>query len=195
MRLILVFLFCLVFFGCKNHKKEVRYYPSKDLHNESRLVNINLDRRDLNFLEITGMVRQIYREDKIPLIEIIDNGINKRIIPLVFDETRMRDILSITSDSILIDKGYSIVELKPILIRHYSNNGKNYLYPRSYKRAIVEITIDTSKKGKDLKKTLLNLTRTFDEINKELKDTLELRVFFDYFRQIPPPPPPLLDNE
>jgi len=28
------------------------------------------------------------------------------------------------------------------------------------------------------------------EVNSEVKDTLHLKFFFDYFRQIPPPPPP-----
>lgn len=42
--------------------------------------------------------------------------------------------------------------------------------------------------GKDLKNTLLILTNTFDDINSEIKDTLELEIFFEFFRQIPPPP-------
>ena len=48
-------------------------------------------------------------------------------------------ILVITSDSILIDNGYSISKLKSILKRHYLNNGGNLNYPRSYKKAIVKI--------------------------------------------------------
>lgn len=182
------FFFSLALICCKKEQMDIRYYPSKNLYDKSKLVTIDLDTISLNFLKITGEVRQIYKENKTPYIEIIDGGIRKRIIPLVFDEMRKRDVLSITSDSILIDKGYSINELKPILKRHYLNNGKDYHYPRSFKNALVEITIDTSKNGKDLKKSLINLTRVFDEVNMEIKDTLELKIFFNYFRQIPPPP-------
>ncbi|GAA4891021.1 hypothetical protein GCM10023311_14160 [Flaviramulus aquimarinus] len=191
LRLIYLLLFYLTFISCQKQKLDIRYYPSKDLHKKSKIVNLDLDTTNLNFLEITGKVRQIYKENKVPLIEVFDKGTNKRIIPLVFDEIRKRDVLSITTDSILIDNGYSITELKTILKRHYSNNGKDYHYPRSYKKAIIEVAIDTSKKGEDLKKSLLNLTRVFDEINKEIKDTIELRIFFNCFRQIPPPPLPL----
>lgn len=42
---------------------------------------------------------------------------------------------------------------------------------------------------------LIKITRAFDEIKDEVNDTIELRVFFDYFRQFPPPPlPPKLES-
>ncbi len=55
---------------------------------------------------------------------------------------------------------------------------------------MVEITIDTSKTATELKNLLLKVTRTFDEVNAVNNDSLELRIYFDYFRQIPPPPAP-----
>ncbi len=191
LRLIYGVLFCLIVFCCKRQEqKEIRYYPSQELYDESKLINLDLDTTSLKFMEITSKIDKVLKENKRILIELDDNEIHRRIIPLTFSEIRKRDVLSLTSDSILIDNGYSISELKPILKRHYTNNGKDFHYPRSYQRAIVEITIDTSKKGKDLKKTLLYLTKTFDEINLEVKDTLKLQIIFNYIRQIPPPPSP-----
>lgn len=187
LKLVCTLLFCLFLFYCQV-QEETRYYPSKELYDKSELVEINLDTTSLNFKEIKIKVDKIYLKNKRPLISINDNGIQKRILPLIFTEYRKRDVLSITSDSILIDNGYSIDKLKSILERHYSNNEKDFNYPRSYKKALVEITMDTSMTGNDLKRTLLKLTKTFDEINSELKDTLELQIFFEFFRQIPPPP-------
>lgn len=193
MRLIRIYIiiFCLTFFGCQDQEKEIRYYPSKKVYNESELIKINLDTTSFNFKGITDRVYQIHQMNKSILIEIDDYQVSKKIIPLMFTEIRKRDVLSITSDSILIEGGYSISKLKPIMKRHYTNNNKNDRYPRSYKRAIIEVALDTSKVGLDLKETLLNLTRTFDEINAEVRDTLELKIFFSYFRHIPPPPLPI----
>jgi hypothetical protein len=195
MRLTFIYvLLSLALFSCKKQEREIRYYPSKKLYNQTNLVSIPLDSLKLNFIEITNKVNSIYNKNKIPLIEIKDNSVSKRIVPLMFDEIRKRDVLSITSDSILIDYNYSITELKNILKRYYTNNGKNYRYPRSYKNVVVEVTLDTSKNTKDLIKTLFNLTKVFDEINMELEDSLELRIFFNYFRQIPPPLLPSSNN-
>jgi hypothetical protein len=101
-----------------------------------------------------------------------------------------RNLLTITSDSILIDKGYPISELKPILIRHYTNNGKVLRYPKSYDKAYVGISLELNETGKDLKKLLINLTSVFDEVNLEVTDSLELHIYFDIFRHASPPPKP-----
>jgi hypothetical protein len=115
----------------------------------------------------------------------------KKIIPFVRGNClfKERNILSLKSDSILIDDGYPIIELKNILKRHYTNNGKDFRYPDSSERAGVEITLDTNQTANELKNLLIKLTRTFDEVKKEEKDTIQLKFIFDYYRQIPPPPP------
>ena len=117
---------------------------------------------------------------------------DRYIYPLVPSNglIKERNILSLKSDSILIDDGYPISELKWVLKRHYTNNGKELRYPSSSERAGVRITLDTNKTTKDLEQSLILLTTVFDEVNREVKDTLQLKFLFDYLRQIPPPPPP-----
>ncbi|MEX2349714.1 MAG: hypothetical protein WD554_02445 [Flavobacteriaceae bacterium] len=126
------------------------------------------------------------------MVEFDDGEIKKRIMPYFYSNGlyREKNILKLKSDSILIDDNYPISELKRILKRHYLNKGKVPYYSDSPQKALIEVTIDTIKNGKELKEVLTKLTRTFDEIKEEINDTIELRVFFDYFRQIPPPPPP-----
>ena len=188
----------LLILSCNNKTTEIRYYPTDRTFSEQTSELIGLDTTQLNFRGITNKVGTYYKDYGKLVVEFDDGRIKKRITPYVYDGglIKYRNVLPITSDSILKDGGYSISELKRILKKHYLNNDENFRYAQSSKKALVEVTIDTSKNGKELKKILTKLTRTFDEIKEETKDTLELRIFFDYFRQIsPPPPPPKMENE
>ena len=182
----------LMVLGCKIKTTEIRYYPTYPISEQDSIEKLDLDKTNMNFREITNWIGQNQYNEIRSVIEFKDGQISKRIIPFIRGNGlyRERNILSITSDSILIDNGYPISELKWILKRHYTNYGKNWRYPDSFERAGVEITLDTNKTANELKHSLLNLTRTFDEVNREVKDTLQLKFIFDYFRQIPPPPPP-----
>ncbi|WP_240927988.1 MULTISPECIES: hypothetical protein [unclassified Cellulophaga] len=190
-----------ILISCKQKKEpkqteiqptEVREYPSDREFKTENAELIWLDTTDLNFKQITNRIGSFQEESYGQLkVEFVDKKITKRITPYVYDEglIKQKNVLRIKSDSILIDNGYSINELKRILKRHYLNKGKIPYYPDSPRKALVEVTIDSSKNGKELKKVLTKLTRTFDEIKEEISDTIELRVFFDYFKQISPPPP------
>lgn len=182
----------LFILSCENKTTEIRYYPTDRAFTEESSELIGLDTTELNFREITNKVRTYNKDYGKLVVEFDDGRIKKRITPYVYDGglIKFRNVLPITSDSILKDEGYDISELKRILKKHYLNKGENFRYAKSPKKALVEITIDTNKSGKELEKVLTKLTRTFDEIKEEINDTIELRVFFDYFRQIPPPPPP-----
>ncbi|MFT5242442.1 MAG: hypothetical protein ACJA1H_000502 [Glaciecola sp.] len=183
---ILIIFYILL--GCNNQETETKHYPSPNFNNE--IIELDLDTTSLDFREIKGLVTKNILTDKSVLIEIKDGRVLKKIYPRIYTEMLQRNLLTITSDSILIDKGYSISELKPILIRHYTNNGKELRYPKSYDRAYIAISLELDETGKDLKKLLLNLTSVFDEVNLEVKDSLELHIYFDIFRHAPPPPKP-----
>jgi hypothetical protein len=199
-RAILIILLFGVLVSCKEKTKlekvekkqtEIRYYPTdRPLSNET-LELIGLDTTELNFRQLTNKVGTYYRKTSL-IVEFDDQQIKKRITPYIYSGgyIRFRNVLQIKSDSILIDDGYPINELKRILKRHYLNKGKIPYYSQSPKKALVEVTLDTNRTGKEIKEVLTKLTRTFDEIKEEINDTIELRIFFDYFRQIPPPPPP-----
>ncbi|GGW56336.1 hypothetical protein DFQ11_101601 [Winogradskyella epiphytica] len=188
----------LLVLSCENNPTEIRYYPTdRDFSAETSQL-ILLDTTKLNFRQITNRVGTYDKDYGKLVVEFNDKKIKKRITPYIYDGglIRSKNILRIKSDSILIDENYPISDLKQILKRHYLNKGKAPYYPDLPRNAIVEVTIDTNKTGKELKKVLTQLTRTFDEIKKETKDTIELRVFFDYLRQIPPPlPPPKMESK
>lgn len=198
MKKIAVISTILLILSCENRPTDIRYYPTdRDFSAESSQL-ILLDSTKLNFKQLTNKIGTYDDEDYGKLVvEFNDKNIKKRITPYVYDTglIRSKNILRIQSDSILIDNNYPISKLKPILKRHYLNKGKVPYYPDAPHKAIVEITIDTSKTGKELKTVLIQLTQTFDEIKNKTNDTIELRVFFDYLRQIPPLPPPKIKSK
>ncbi|TXE15394.1 hypothetical protein ES692_16805 [Psychroserpens burtonensis] len=175
-----------ILIGCKSQENETKYYPTQSLNDE--IIKLDLNTTSLDFREIKALVSRSILADRSVLVEIKDGRILKKIYPRIYTEMLQRNLLTITSDSILIDKGYPISELKWILIRHYTNNGKELRYPKSYDRAYVGISLELNETGEDLKKSLLNLTSVFDEVNLEVKDSLELHIYFDTFRHAPPPP-------
>ncbi len=190
----------LLILSCKNKPIEIRYYPTDRPFSYETSELIGLDTTKLNFRQLTNKVGTFYKNYGKLVVEFNDGKLKKRVTPYVYDGglLKYKNVLEIKSDSILIDDGYSINELKRILKRHYLNKGEIPYYSDSPKKALVEVTLDTIKTGKELKDVLIKLTRTFDEIKTEINDTIELRVFFDYYRQIPPPPPPPkmeVDNE
>jgi len=189
---ILVILILLLFSSCQENKIKIQYYPDDTLYIEKDAEIIRLDTTKLNFKQITDKIGTYYNNFGKLVVEFDDGKLKKRIIPFVYDGglIKERNILEITSDSILIDDGYAISELKRILKRHYTNKGKIPYYSESPYNALVEVTVDTSKTGKELKQALTNLTRTFDEIKDELQDSIKLSIYFDYLRQTPLPPAP-----
>src|SRR5690606_34827078 len=98
---------------------------------QDSIAKLDLDKTNMNFREITNWIGQNQYKEIRSVIEFKDGQSSKRIIPFIRGDGhyRERDILSITSDSILIDNRYPISELKWILKRHYTNNGKNWRYP------------------------------------------------------------------
>jgi len=187
----------ILVFSCQEKITEIRYYPNDALFANENAEIIGLDTTKLNFKKITNKIGTFYEGFGELVVEFHDGYIKKRVIPFVYGSglIKERNILQITSDSILIDNRYPISELKRILKRHYTNKGKIPYYSESPYSTLVEVTVDTSKSGKELKEDLIRLTRTFDEIKNELQDTIKLYVYFDYLRQTPRPPPPPASKE
>jgi hypothetical protein len=187
----------LLVINCREKAREIRYYPDETLFTSKDAEIIRLDTIKLNFKQITNKVGTYYNRYGKLVLEFEDKNIKKRVIPFVFDGgyIKNRNILTITSDSILKDSNYDISKLKRILRKCYTNKGKNFNYPETPYRNLVLMSIDTNMSSKDLKHELIRLTRTFDEVKNELNDTIKLIVYFDYSRQIKLPPPPVMRNE
>ena len=189
---ILLISTILLILACNKKTREIRYYPNEEYNLDENIEIIGLDTTKLNFREITNKLEHHYDNKTHMMVQFDDGNITKKIFPHVYGNGlfKTKNVLKIKTDSILIDGGYQIAELKRILKRHYTNNGENPYYSANYYQAAVEITIDTNKTGKDLEQLLKTVTRTFDEIKTEIQDSIKLNIFFSYFRQIPPPPPP-----
>ncbi|WP_282164749.1 hypothetical protein [Cellulophaga baltica] len=195
MKKIIFVSLIILFLNCENDSREIRYYPTdNELINQNHEL-IDLDTTKLNFRQITDSIDDGYFDNDYGnmIVEFDDGKIKKRIIAYFYGSglIKRKNVLQIKSDSILIDNGYPISELKRILKRHYLNKGQNEIYSDSPSKALVEVTIDTNKNGKQLKEVLTRITRSFDDIKSEIRDSIQLRVFFDYSRQttqIPLPP-------
>lgn len=187
-----ILILILLFTSCQENETKIQYYPDDTLYTEKNAEIIRLDTTKLNFKQITDKIGTFYNRFGKLVVEFDDGKVKKRVIPFVFDGglIKERNILEITSDSILIDDRYPISELKRILKRHYTNKNNISYYSESPYNALVEVTIDTNKSGKELKQVLTNLTSTFDEIKNELQDSIKLSIYFDYLRQTPRPPRP-----
>lgn len=188
---LIPFVILLLFLSCKVDREQVRFYPAKQSFTNTEQLKICSVK---NYKEVITLAETIRSKKRIPEIIIKDENIRKRIIPFTYGNglTKERNILKITTDSVLIDNGYTITNLKQLLKRHYLNKGNIPYYSDSPQKAIIEINFNKNENCKDIKGLLIKLTRTFDEVNREVKDSLKLNVFFNLFKYIPPPmnPPP-----
>lgn len=181
----------ILILSCVDKTTEIRYYPSDLELADTKTELVGLDTTKLNFRQMINLIRKdegFEYDYGNTIMEFDDGKIKKRVIPYFFGSghIKSKNILRITKDSILIDNGYSISELERILKRHYLNKGRIPFYSDLPSKAIVEVTIDTNSTGIDIKEVLTKLTRSFDEVYSEIKDTIELRVFFDNSREVPP---------
>lgn len=166
-------------------KKEVRFYPNKKIHTKNNLVVINT--MNLEFNEIRRQVNKKQYQDSIVSVKLEEKKYwNNVVIGISSFHSKKSNKLTVGSDSIFIDKGYKIDKLEELMIRHYSNNGKNVLYPYHFSKAWIEINLKDE--SKEFNRTLLNIIDKFESVNKLLKDSLELKILLK--QKIPPPPPP-----
>lgn len=191
MRKITFILVFSTFLSCIREDKKVIYYPSYSENSENKFETINLEKTALNFKEIVNRIDQNFNET---LIEFKDGKNIKKIKVFVHNGglIKRKNVLQISTDSVLIDNGYLISDLKKLMERHFLNKGKIQYYSDSVEKAIFEISLNPNKNANELKETLKKLTFEFDSLKKEINEKIELIIFFSYFRfekiNIPPPP-------
>ncbi|MDN3643144.1 hypothetical protein QWY87_10565 [Lutimonas halocynthiae] len=193
MKKIVLILTVLLILSCDKQTNEIRYYPSYYQVSKDSVLVIGLDTVKLNFRQITNEVETYSFDNGYGnlFVEFDDGQIKKRITPFVYGAGLIREKngLTVTDDSIYIDDGYPISDLKWILKRHYLNKGKIPHHSSSPKNAFVEMLVDTNMNGVDIKKVLTKITRSFDEVKKEINDTIELHIYFYNIKEVKPPPP------
>lgn len=194
MKNLIIILSLLIIYSCNRNPSGIQKYNSLNQFSSKRNKIIKLESTELNFMKITEEIYKSYDKKLNLIIEFEDKGIKKQIKPHVYlgGLIKEKNILRVSFDSILIDNNYPISEIKSIMKRHYSNNGKIPYYPDNTEKAIIELALDTTKTAIELKQTLNVLTKNFDDIKKEIKGSFELNILFNYTWKysapIPPPP-------
>ena len=180
-----------VIYGCKSgvEHQQIAYYPSKsEFTNAQDLVQIDLDTTSLNYWDIFQMTpANDYRKD-VPFFEITGSTITKRIVPFLINYPfdKRNEIITITMDSVIADKGYSIHELDNVMKSVFGNQktSKFYNYQKNPHSIKVAIDIDSASSGRDLRKILLKTTDAFDKLQSKSSDSLALTIHFDILRSL-----------
>lgn len=188
---ILLIILLLTTFGCI--EKTNLYYPNKDwFENKDSLIKI--EHRTINFEQLRNAVSNIYQKEKVPYVEIYRGDTIRKVIPLPYDgygHYNNKNFTTITKDSVftMIDDE-KIDQLQSIMMKQYSNNGKNPQYAQNIKSVLMIIDAPMDENGIEIEKLILRLIKTFNKVNAKFNNALELYIAFAFRRAPPPPPPP-----
>ena len=187
--ILITFLLFTTLLSCEKKEIKINYYPTEDIVNDTSSVVFDLDSLKMNFKEFVNKCYELDDLKKQTIIELIDGDTLKKIKIHVLGNGTFyeKNILYIVNDSIQKDKNYPLSDLEKIIKKDYLNNGKIEDYAVSADRAIILISLNADQNVKDLKKYLIKITKAFDEINKENKDSLRLNIFIENL--IPQPHP------
>jgi len=194
-KVFLFFYSLLILTSCKT--QEIKQYPSKEIFKKYNSEEINLDKSSLTFNKITHKVESHQSKNKRIVLVFKGKTSVKKIMLFYYGNgfIKTKNILFIKNDSIFTERSKSsIKDIYSILKNHYTNNGKDFLLSSSYKQAIIDLQLTKEyQSSKKLKIILQKITKTFDKINEEVKDSLNLFLFVNPFREkFPIPPPPKL---
>ena len=192
MKKILCVGIALFLLNCKNgsieNTQKVVYYPSKRFFGAAHLKEVKIGAND-DYLNIVGRVDRIHRSDSLPFLEFEEGNRSVKLIPLrnygLYNESNR---IRISEDSTyLAFEGNPHKELDQLLIKHYENNGREPRLSENPQKAVVEIELDHFDKGEKLLKLLKMVTRSFERLNTQHGNSLELKVVLGL--PVPPPPP------
>lgn len=172
--------------ACNSESKENRfiYYPSKkEFSKPDFLVPIDLDTTSLKYWDLAMMTPTNDYRKNIPYFEIIGDSVTKRIVPFLITSpfVNRNEVITVTMDSVFVDKGYSIEELDKVLENIFADEEKpEYSNYRKNKNEVrIAIDIDTNSTGRDLKKILIGTTDSFEKVKKHNLESLSLIIYFD----------------
>ena len=188
----------LIFSSCnENVDKSIHkefYYPNKSAFLESNDYQLVDVKSFNNFEKLIDSIEILKINSKKAYIKIEEDTTEYNIMTSTFfglghaHKIKMRNIISISNDSIKKKDTYSIDDLKKILKLDLENFGKNDRYSQSPNRLTISVTTDIYK----LENLLLKICKTYNEIEEESSDTLMLNIQLNRFMGlVPKPPPPL----
>ena len=189
----------ILFIIISSCKKEVYYYPSKSFFEENKPKEINID--NLNFQQVTDSISNgLFRNERY-FMTLNDSKSIIMLSPIAYTGgyIKEKNILEIDDDSLWFGaKKVSIKELSKHIKLHYENNGKIAYLPDSYKRAFLQLNLETEDSSDKLKGRLLNIIKVYYSTNFKCKDSVNLEIMLNYYLDkvypqpiLPPPPIPL----
>jgi hypothetical protein len=168
----------------KYNKTEFFYPRISNFKMDSSLTEIYLDSFK-NYGEIIKIADKIACNGKIPLLKFNSNSSEFNLI--VFKECISKmdivdyhgsNVISIEKDSIIINDNteMSFDSLRPILQNHILNPNREFNFSKSIDKAIIFYYQDSLVSSKKIKKQLIKITTTFNDLNRENGDSLPLKI-------------------
>jgi len=201
--LILILVVCL--FSCKNNEELKFYYPNeKDYFNIENPIRIELDHfsdykelidsMEVLMAENRNVVSQIKQKNKYYFFEINSLEEKGRTIPY---HIKLRNLLGISTDSILKNDYYSTDSLQSFLRKDLLNYGKDRNFSDNPKRLIISIELESNQKISEVKKILFEIFETYNKLKKNKRDTIPLNIYFNWksIKVKRPPLPSEIDRD
>ncbi|WP_155995185.1 hypothetical protein [Tenacibaculum ovolyticum] len=194
MKLIIKIIVLLLFFSCKNSKEGVVkkfYYPREASFLKKENYEVLNFKSFKNFEDLIDSLQGLNYYDKKAYIKVEKNKQEYNIlVSTTFGKgmppfLKFKNILSISKDSILKEKKYSIGDLISVLKKDLLNYGKDDRYSDSPEKLVVSLTC----KIDELESLLMKVVTMFNEIKEHSSDSLKLNIFLNRRIEIFPPPP------
>lgn len=188
MKKVLILIIVIAIFSCKNKEKIKFYYPSENYYkNIENPVELELDNFS-NFEKLIdsigilmadkkNVVSQINEKNKYYYFEINSLEEKGRTIPY---HIKLRNLLGISTDSILKNDYYSTDSLSSFLKKDLLNFGKDRDFSDNPNRLIVSIELEKNQRVLEVKKILLEVFKTYDKLDKVKRDTIPLNIYFNW---------------
>jgi len=185
---VLILIIVIAIFSCKNKEKIKFYYPSENYYkNIENPVELELDNFS-NFEKLIdsigilmadkkNVVSQINEKNKYYYFEINSLEEKGRTIPY---HIKLRNLLGISTDSILKNDYYSTDSLSSFLKKDLLNFGKDRDFSDNPNRLIVSIELEKNQRVLEVKKILLEVFKTYDKLDKVKRDTIPLNIYFNW---------------
>ncbi len=186
--------------SCEKKGKSIFHYPTiQEFKNLKNKDTLSLNQFE-NFKSIIDTLwyfkKHLKEKNPVFIIENNDNCFYLKTVDLNSNcfgagLIKFKNLIGISKDSLIKqNKYYTIDSLSKILKTDLSNNGIDNNFADSPKKLIIRFSQPYRESIKDLESNLLLLFKTYNRINKEYGDTLELNIDFEELSIMKPPPPP-----
>lgn len=178
--LIYIVLVLSILISCKGEEKEF-YFPNDFEFSQKETYQFIDIKSFKTYDKLIDSIENLSFKGKKAYLKLKNNNTNCNVLvttsfgecfpPLV----KLKNIISISKDSIIKDINYPIRDLKLILKKDLLNFGKNKKYSESPEKLVISIVTDL----KDLEQLMITVTATLNEIQTETLDSLNFNLYLN----------------